>query len=140
MKLLVQPEASSYSISFGEEVLRVELDGGRGRYRKDILNSSKRITVTFILDVTEYEYFMAFYRTEAQSGAEPFEMDLVVDSGETAECTVHIIPKTLTLENQSGLSYTVSCDLEVESPYNPTQETDDDTIISAYNTSQGYTP
>lgn len=140
MKLLVEPESSSYSLSFGEEVLRVELDGGRGRYRADILNASKRIRVTFILDPTGYDYFMAFYRRQARAGAEPFEMDLIVDSSTIAECTVHIIPKSLQLTEQSGLAYTVSCELEVESPFNADQDDDDDTIISAYNTAHGYTP
>jgi hypothetical protein len=140
MKLLVQPESSSYSLSFAEDALRVELDGGRGRYRLDILNASKKIRGTFILDEDDYDYFMAFYRRQARYGAEPFTMDLIVDSSEQAECTVHIIPGSLSLDAQSGLAYTVSCELEVESPYNPDQDTEDDAVIAAYNTAQGYSP
>lgn len=140
MKFLLKPESGSYQIAFGTEALGEELDGGRGRYRLDILNASKKVDMAFILDPTEYDYFMAFYRSQAQRGAEPFQMDLIIDSSAEVECTCNFVPGSLKLNSQSGLAYTVACTMEVRQPVNPDELTDDTAIIDAYNASQGYTP
>ncbi len=140
MRLLVVPEADSYTLNFPKHAERAELEGGLGRYRRDILNGSVRISPTWILDPTEYNYFMAFYREETVYGSEPFEMYLIVNSTTQVECTCNIIPGTVKLASQRGLAYTVSCELEVVPPYNPTQSTDDDATIAAFNSANGYTP
>lgn len=141
MRLLVRPESDSYSLTFAQEAIRTELDGGVGRYRLDKLNGAKMIDVVWKCDPDQYTYLMAFYRQQMRYGSEPFEMSLVVEEASTeVECTCHLIPGTLKLSSQSGLAYTVSASLEVETPFNEDQGDDDDDIIEAFNTSQGYTP
>jgi hypothetical protein len=83
---------------------------------------------------------MAFYRTVTQRGALVFQINLIVDSEDLGEVNAHFVPNTVKLTGQAGLSFTVAGELEVLTPNNPTQEDDDMDIVSAYNTSQGYTP
>lgn len=139
MKLLVEPESDSYNIDFGQEFIRVELDGGRGRSRRDIIGASNTVNMTFVLDPTEYNYFMAFYRTQTQFGSEPFEMDLIIGSSTQVTCTCSF-KETPKLSAQEGLAYTVSAVIEVQTPYDEDLEDDDTEIIDDYNESQGYTP
>lgn len=140
MRFLLQPESDSYSLTFGTEARREDLDGGRGRYRADIINASKIIEATFSLNPEQYDYMMAFYRRQALYGAEPFTMFLIVDATELVECTVHFIPGSMKLGQQRGLSYIVGVTLEVLTPFNAAQDDEDDDVIEAFNTANGYTP
>lgn len=141
MKLLVRPESSSYNLTFGTEALRTELDGGRGRYRADILGASTMLEgVQWRLDPDEYDYFMAFYRTESKRASLPFTMDLMVDSSGLVECDCNFIPGSVRLSEQSGITYVVSASIEVKRPVNLDEEDEDGDIISEFNTSHNYTP
>lgn len=140
MRLLLRPDSASYSVQFAEEAVRVQLEGGRGRYRSDVLNGSDRVTAQWTLDRNEYDYFMAFYRSIANHGATTFQLELIVDDFDLGERDVNFIPGTVSLTGQQGLSYTVQAELEVHAVVNPTQETDDTAIVDAYNASQGYVP
>jgi hypothetical protein len=140
MRLLTPPDRAGYSVDYGQETVHTQLDGGAGRYRLDIINASKKVTCQWILDQAQFTYFMAFYRTVTQRGALVFQINLIVDSEDLGEVNAHFVPNTVKLTGQAGLSFTVAGELEVLTPNNPTQEDDDMDIVSAYNTSQGYTP
>lgn len=140
MKLLVQPEAGSYAIEFPDNVLSTKLDGGASRYRRDIVGGSHVIPVTFRLNPEDFNYLLAFYREEAKEGAEPFTIDLFVKEAGLTTCTAHFVKNTFKLSEQSGLTYVVTAQLEVELPYDPDQSDDDSDLIDAYNTAHGYTP
>lgn len=140
MRLLLTPDSAGYSAAFAEETIRTELDGGRGRYRRDILNGSDRVTAQWILNREEYDYFMAFYRSVTHRGATTFQLELVVDTHALGERDVNFIPGSVQLSGQSGLSYTVTAELEVHAAENPTEEADDLAVVSAYNAAQGYVP
>lgn len=112
MKFIIPPESESYSAEFGESVIRTKLEGGLGRYRKDILNNSIGVTCSWKFDAIQYDYFMAFYRSVADEGATSFEIDLILDASELIERTANFIPGSLKI-NQRGLTYFVSVTLEV---------------------------
>jgi hypothetical protein len=83
---------------------------------------------------------MAFYRTITKRGALPFTVDLVVDSSDLGERTCHFVPGSVKLSRQEGLAHVVVGTLEVDPIVNPDEEDDDNAIVDAYNTSQGYEP
>lgn len=132
MKLLKAPDSSSYGVQFGKEVERAQLDGGAGRYRKDIFNASFMIPVIWICDPEEYTYLMAFYRTATKRGSLSFTVDLIIDSSELTEYEVHIVPETFGLTSQRGHTYIVGATLEAKQPVNPSETGDDNDIIDAY--------
>lgn len=140
MRFLLRPGKGSYSVDFPKESHRVELDGGPGRYRRDILNGSFMVDCQWVLTPTQYDYAMAFYRTQTQRGSLPFEIYLIVDDSVLGERTAYFVPGTLKLVSQEGFAQTISATLEVLHLFNPDEASDDAAIISAYNTSQGYTP
>lgn len=113
MKLLLTPEAAGYSAAFGEEVIRTQLEGGSGRYRADMLNSSSMVECSWTLTAAQYNYLAAFYRTH-KKGAVPFEIDLILDSAEKVERVANFMPNTFQLTGQSGPNYFVKATLEVQ--------------------------
>lgn len=114
-KLIIAPDTTSYTVKDGVETIMQKLDGGTGRSRADILKSSFSVTCTWTLSRMKYEYLRAFYKGSASArGATPFLIDLVVD--EAYDLTEHVAyfkPDTMTTPQVSGLTYTVSAELEV---------------------------
>jgi len=140
MKLIRPPDKASYSVDFGQETVRQQLDGGAGRYRKDIAHSSSVVGCQWQLNQNDYDYFMAFYRRQTRNASLPFTIDLIVDGEDLTERTVHFIPGTVRLVQHSGSLYVVGANLEVHAIVNPAQDTADDAIIAAYNEDHDYTP
>lgn len=132
-KLTIRPQQSNYSLKRGKEVVRQQLDGGRGRYRKDIENPSLRANCTWLLNRFEYDYINAFFISELQGGSLPFTIDMILESGtELVECTANFIPGSFGLTSVSGLVYTVSAELEIEP-----QQRDDEanrSLVALFNT------
>jgi len=133
-KFLIPPEQTGYGVQFGEETKRTQLEGGAGRYRQDILNSSTMVNVKWLLHPDEYEYLQAFYRTITKHGALPFTIDLIIDTPDLVEYTVHFIPGSIQLSSQSGQGYGVDAQLEVHGHINVDEETEDTDIIEAFET------
>lgn len=136
-KLLLQPERNGYSATQGEESLRVQLDGGLGRTRRDILDAAWQVQLTFICDEEEYNYLMAFYREAAGHGALEFTIDLYTKDATLRTCNAKFMPGGPRLASQSGLAYTVTADIEVIPPYSATQSTDDQGIIDDFEDAHG---
>lgn len=140
MRFLITPESSSYAVERGNEVVRVELDGGAGRYRADVLHSSFKVDCQWIFTRSQYDYAMAFFRTQTQRGSLPFEIELIIEDFDLGERTAYFIPGSFKLTGQRGLAYFVSGTLEVLPEINPDETTEDAATIAAYNTAQGYSP
>lgn len=113
-KLILPPNNSSYSVTDGKEVVSVALDGGAGRYRRDIIGASSAVSVQWVCDRGEYEYLRAFYRSLLGKGALPFLIDLILDDPLPVEHKAYFVPGSMVLTGQRGLSYYVSAQLEVE--------------------------
>lgn len=115
VKFKYVPDSAGYSASDPSEVIQVQLDGGSARYRRDKFDSSSAVSVTWTFNQGEYRYFRAFYRALLGRGALPFLIDLVIDQAELQEYTAHFVPGSVALTQQSGLTYVVKADLEVDS-------------------------
>ena len=115
-KFQIPPEQASYAVDDGESVIRTVLDGGKGKYRTDILNATSTVDVTWVFSAIEYEYFRAFFKgTAAAQGATPFLIDLILDEAQAlTEHTAYFIPNKTKLTKVRGMSYTVKAQLEVE--------------------------
>jgi hypothetical protein len=113
-KLALTPTTSSYSIDESiAEVVRVQLQGGAGRYRRDIIGSTKIVNCTWITNSTGWEYLNAFYRVNNSQGGASFKMDLVISESVPKEHDVRFIPSTFKLSSIDGDMYTVTASLEV---------------------------
>jgi hypothetical protein len=135
MKFLIPPESEGYSVSYGEEVIRTQLEGGQGRYRSDIFNASRIVECSWKLNAEQFDYAGAFYRAVAKYGSVPFEIDLIVDSPQLLERTVNIVPGSWQLTGQQGLGYFLKATLEVHPTVLP--ESEDLDIVEAYNEEYG---
>lgn len=113
-KLNLLPDNSSYSVTDGKEVVSVQLDGGAGRYRRDILGASSAVSVQWVCDRTEYRYLRTFYSALVGKGAIPFLIDLILDDPLPVEHKAYFVPGSMVLTGQMGMSYYVSANLEVE--------------------------
>jgi hypothetical protein len=129
-KLLLRPERSGYSVTPGEEVLRVKLDGGASRTRLDIIGAAHTVNVSWRCSELAYRYLMAFYRKHK---ANAFEIDLILDEPEykTYEAKFNA---PVQLDSQYGLTYICSTSLEIVKPYNEDEAADDDNIIQDFET------
>jgi hypothetical protein len=113
-KLLLNAKVDGFKVQFGDNVISTKLEGGPARYRLDKIGNPHIVSVTFVLTAQAYTYLMAFYRTELQYGALPFEIDLkATDKAPLATYSAHFLPNTLQLIGLIGEVYTVSAQLEL---------------------------
>lgn len=111
-KFVLPPDNSSYSVTDGKQVVSVQLDGGAGRYRRDILGATSRVSCSWILGREDYKYLRSFFRTLTVSGSKPFLIDLILDEATLTEHKVYFVPDSMQLTAQKGLTYWVSAQLE----------------------------
>lgn len=119
----------------GTEVLATELDGGKPRMRRDILNASSRVSVSWKFKAAEYNYFWAFFRTTLVRGSLPFELDLLMEGAGLQERTVQFVPGTVQLGQQDGDVHVINAELYVD-PI-AADASADDAIVDAYNARYG---
>jgi hypothetical protein len=131
-KLVIPPNQSGYTVTDGKETLAANLDGGAGRYRRDILNANSLVSVQWTLNQSEYRYIRAFYNGTTVSGSEPFLIDLILDQAELTEHEAYFVPDSMTLTQVVATqSYMVSAQLEVKPD---TQDIDGDAaLVMLYN-------
>lgn len=110
-KLIIPPDQNGYGFTNGSEVLRTKLDGGLGRYRVDILNASRQLSCQWTVGPNDYQYLQSFYSVVKGAG---FLVDLYMDAGVLTEHTAHFMPDSFGLVSQSGLTFVVGAQLEVE--------------------------
>jgi hypothetical protein len=136
-KLVLVPEAEGYTYLEPEaDVIRVAVDGGPGRYRRDMEGNTRQVSVTWKVNPYGYAYLQKFYRTRLAAGSLPFLCDLVGEEGEgPQEHVCSFIPGTFGLTAQSGMLYVVAATLEV-TPLQPEAEYDE-TYMAAYEETAG---
>lgn len=131
-KLTIPPDQPGYSVKDGKETLRSQLDGGAGRYRKDVLNSSSAVAVRWSATREQFLYLRAFYNSVSKSGSIPFLIDLYIDNSyELTEHEVYFIPGSFGLTAHSGLQFTVGAQLEVKPIV--ANEAYDQSLVMLYN-------
>lgn len=115
-----RPTQASYLVEdSASEVLRVQLDGGAARFRRDIIGVTKMVNCRWILGRGGYDYIRAFYRV-FNDGARPFLIDLIVEESALIGCKTWFVPQSFRLAEQRGNAYICTAQLEIEPPlYDP---------------------
>lgn len=130
MSLLpLPPDTASYTFKYSNTNLSTELEGGASRFRADKLGATHRLDCQWTLNLKNYNYLMAFYRTTLGYGALSFTINLIADSGALVTLTAYFVPGTFGLIAQQGNMYVVGASLEVIP--DPAATTNDATIIAA---------
>lgn len=111
--LLLPPDQSNYAAPEGHTTVSTILDGGASRFRADQLGGAFLVTVQWTLDLTNFNYLKAFYRTAVNYGSLPFNIDLLLDSGAMQTYVAHFVPDTFGLTSQSGQTFVVGAILEI---------------------------
>lgn len=115
-KLVITPQQDSYTLSRNQDgFVRIDLDGGAGRYRRDVLGSTEKITAKWILSADDYTYLWAIYRIFTNRMVK-FKIDLIVEDEGLCECKAWFWPGTFKLSKQVGTTYYCQATLEVEPP------------------------
>lgn len=130
-KFAIPPDQASYAVIPGNETLRAQLDGGRGRYRRDIIGGWSTVSAQWTLDREEYAYVCAFQRTATKKGSLPFLADLYLEGSDVVEYECYFIPETFQLISQAGHTFVVTAQLEAKPP--AIDEEYDNGIIMAFN-------
>lgn len=122
------PAQASYSASdSAASYKRVQLDGGAGRYRRDIIGVSRLVDVQWAVEAPAYYYIEAFYRSFC-ARPQPFMIMLAIDGLPLADCEAWFMPGSYSLSAKQGGIYTISAQLEVIPP--PRNAALDDWLIS----------
>ncbi len=129
-KLILDMDASSYTATFGDEMVSVQVAGGPSRVRRDFVGTPTIVAAQWVLSDIEYQYLMAFYRTVLVMGTLPFLMDMIIDYAEIGEFTCRLSPGTLLLNQKLGDSYMVQAQIEV-TPI-PTNADFDNALIALF--------
>lgn len=110
------PDHASYAhADSASPYKRVQLDGGRGRYRSDLLTSSKFVDVQWIVPANAYNYLNNFYSLFKRR-PEAFLISLIIDEDTLTDCDAWFMPGTFRLVSKQGNAFTVSAQLEVIPP------------------------
>ena len=113
LKCILVPQCEAYSAQDGQETISVQLDGGAGRYRRDISGATSRVTARWSLSREKWFYLRSLYRSVTASGSLPFLIDLILDDVVVTEHTAYFVPGTMRTDNKTGPIYVASCELEV---------------------------
>jgi hypothetical protein len=112
-KLALPPDQQSYSAEDGVEVVSIGVEGGFARRRRDVIGSTTRIPVQWTVNADEYDYLQAFYYTGTNTGADAFNIDLMIDNSTLDEYSANFVVDTFETSSTRGDQYTVSAELEV---------------------------
>lgn len=105
-------QQSGYTVDFGSDVINQELDGGVGRYRRDIRRQSHLVNVSWVVKLKGYQYLTAFYRVWMRNPSQPFLAKLIIDDElKDYECS---FKGPIQLNSKDGPVYRVSAQLEVK--------------------------
>lgn len=130
-RLLLRPNSEDYHEQDAEEVIAVALDGGAGRYRRDKVNASKQVSVSWTMNPHQYEYWRAFWHTATKRGSLPFLCDLVGENGVgPIQHVCYFVPGSVSKPSQQGLRYVQAAALEVKQ--NPVDDAANLVILAAF--------
>ena len=115
-KLMLTPLQDSYKLKrIKPEHTQVVLEGGAGRYRRDIVGATQKITVKWALDAEDYMYIWCFFRVFVDS-VRKFRIDLIVEDEGLVECFAYYIPDSFELDKNVATNYWCKATLEVITP------------------------
>lgn len=116
LRLELRPDQDSYTFKrTNAGYIRAELDGGEGKYRRDVLGSSETVTVRFTLNADAYSYLWSLYRVFAYDMTR-FRIDLILEDEGLVEVEAWFVPDTFKLTRQTATTYVVQATLEAIPP------------------------
>lgn len=115
-KLLLVPESTRYSASFGPAAIGSPTSGGRRRGRLDQLGAPVMVSVEWQTTFEGFGYLAAFYRTLITYGSDPFLIDLPLANAYPAEQEARFLPGSFALTSISGVLHVCNASLEVVTP------------------------
>lgn len=121
IKLTLAPDQAGYAVRDGIEVVSAKLDGGAGRYRRDIVGANATVNVQWRVNPVEFRYLKSFYNLLTGKGVGTFLLDLYLDREELTEHECHFIPGSFRLSGQRGKQFTITAQLEAK-PVKLTEE------------------
>lgn len=102
----------SYSVDkSAAEMIRVQLDGGAGRYAVDLFGISDLVNCSFVCSPSDFNYLKSFYNVAVSSG-ESFLMNLLIDRFELTLYECRFMPNTFKITGTKGLTTFVSATVE----------------------------
>lgn len=107
------PVRDGYQFAPADEAVVVKVDGGASRTRKDKIGGSQYVTVTWILNSSQYNHTMGFFREVTFNGTSPFRVQLLTDAGVVVPHVCICPDGPPRLVRQSGDAYWVQSALEV---------------------------
>ncbi|MEC7118980.1 MAG: hypothetical protein VXW65_03625 [Pseudomonadota bacterium] len=124
------PQQAAYSAAYGVNTLSDKQQLGTTYLRSAESKTPSMVNIGLVLNGADYDYLMAFYRVWRYR-CRPFYVSLKLDDGVLTKYKCHFMPKSVRLDNKSGMAYTVSATLEVLS--NPDDADADLSLIVARN-------
>lgn len=113
--LALVPDADGYASNEGKEILAVGLSSGANVFRRGYRGATKTVNVKWTMNPTQYRYWRAFWETAIKRGALPFTCDLLSEDGSGPVAhTCSIIPESVSMPSQSGLTYIQTATLDVK--------------------------
>lgn len=111
-KVKFNSQREGYAVSLGDDVIRQQLKGGRGRYYIDVKRNTHTVDVNWKLSRIDYDKMMAFWRVYQNKPA-AFLVDLVIDKGEPTEYQANFIPSTFKPQEINGNLFQITAQLEI---------------------------
>lgn len=124
LPFLIDP--SSFKGKDGVALDGRDTDGGLPSVRLDVIGSKGTANVTWFLTTERYRQFTDFFFDTIEEGSKPFLLPLAFDYSTPQLNEARFIPGSVSLDNMSGMTMTVSAQLEVKPNY---EEADDWIVI-----------
>lgn len=109
------------------EFIRVQLDGGAGRYGIDLFGVSDLVALSFVCSPSDYDYLKSFYNEAIRSGEE-FLINLMIDRFELRPYACRFMPQSFRITGTKGLNTFVSATVEA-TPYEDNPISDSDILV-----------
>lgn len=127
--LNLPPDQSAYSADLGNDILTQKVMGGPSRSTRIRVGATSLVNATWIIDVGQHQYLMAFYRRQQRNPSQPFNVELVLDDV-FGMYTAKFVYDSVKLVGALGSARTVTCQLEVY--YKPPNDLMDDAIVNLW--------
>lgn len=119
----------SYNITPDDGVLMQELEGGSPRFEPDVLGGVWQVSCsTVLLEATDRQKFIMFYRAWQRQPSMPFLVDLIANTGMYEEYKCWFVPASVSIGSFNGTTCQVTFQLFVNQA--ETDDEVDDAILS----------
>lgn len=114
VKLTIEPDQEGFAVTFPQDVIVSEFEGGPPRQRRNFIGGYYIVNVQWTLNQTQYDDLLTFYRTTANRGVTPFEIDLPIENAVPEEHTALFINNSFSISSVTGNTVIVTATLSVK--------------------------